>query len=92
MTNDSNGKGTPVRCRNCDAPMTLVRMRKHPGPWPYILMVLGIFFSLFIVGPLVGVPMLILGLYMALSSEVVSLCSDCGAYFKVMLVKTKERS
>jgi hypothetical protein len=67
--------------------MLLVKIRKHPGGWPFVLIVLGLIFTLFFIGPIIGVPMMLLGIYMVTYHEIISLCPSCGAYFKVMGIK-----
>ncbi|HIJ67921.1 MAG TPA: hypothetical protein HPP57_00285, partial [Deltaproteobacteria bacterium] len=52
--------------------------------WPWLLIGLGVVFSLFIVGATVGLPMLLLGAYMATATMTVNQCTRCGYYFKVL--------
>ena len=72
-----------VDCRQCHAPMEVLRVKKHPGRWPSVLMVSGVLCCLFFVGALVGIPLLLLGIYMAMAKETISHCPSCGHYFKV---------
>ncbi|HIJ58063.1 MAG TPA: hypothetical protein HPP41_00140 [Deltaproteobacteria bacterium] len=72
-----------VDCRHCQSPMEIIKTKKYPGRWPLVVMVLGVFCSLFFFGALIGIPMLLLGIYMATAKEVISLCPNCGHYFKV---------
>lgn len=74
-----------VKCRHCGSEMHLVTVKKYPGNWPWILIGLGILFSLFIVGAAVGIPMLLLGIYMATAMMTANQCQKCGYYFKVLL-------
>jgi hypothetical protein len=90
MNNSTETKGSPVECNQCDTPMLLVKAKKYPGAWPYVLIVLGVIFTLFFIGPIIGVPMLLLGFYMVTVREVISLCPSCGAYFKVIGIKRKK--
>ena len=55
------------------------------GRWPTVLIVAGVFCSLFLIGALVGIPMLLLGIYMATARETISCCSNCGHYYKVWM-------
>jgi hypothetical protein len=72
-----------VDCRNCHSPMELRRTKKYPGKWSLVLVVSGVFCCLFFIGVLVGIPMLLLGIYMATARQTISHCPNCGHYFKV---------
>ncbi|HIJ76082.1 MAG TPA: hypothetical protein HPP81_05140 [Deltaproteobacteria bacterium] len=73
-----------VKCRHCGSEMRVVTVKKYPGNWPWLLIGLGVVFSLFIVGATVGLPMLLLGAYMATATMTVNQCTRCGYYFKVL--------
>jgi hypothetical protein len=72
-------------CRQCQGPMEIIKTKKYPGRWPLVLMVSGVFCSLFFVGVLIGIPMLLAGIYMATAKETISHCPNCGHYFKVWM-------
>ena len=74
-----------VDCLHCHTRMELLKKKKYPGRWPIVLMVAGVFCSLFFIGALLGIPMLLLGIYMAMVQETVSHCPNCGHYFKVWI-------
>lgn len=74
-----------VACRHCGNRMLTARVRKYDGAWPWILIASGALFSLFIVGALVGIPVLLLGIYAATAREVVRHCDKCGYYYKALL-------
>ena len=74
-----------VECRECHTQMELLRVKKHPGRWPPVLMISGVVCCLFFVGALIGIPMLLLGIYMATAKETMSHCPNCGHYFKVLI-------
>ena len=72
-----------VACTHCQTRMELSHVKKYPGRWPAVLIAAGVFCCLFLIGALVGIPMLLLGIYMATAKETISRCPDCGHYFKV---------
>ena len=47
----------------------------------------GAFCFLFMGGPLLGIPMVIAGIYMVTAEMTISYCSECGHYFKVFLAE-----
>jgi len=65
--------------------MELLKVKKYPGRWPAVLVVTGVFCCLLLVGALVGIPMLLLGIYMATAHETISHCPNCGHYYKVWM-------
>lgn len=73
-----------VDCRHCKTPMEVVRTKKYPGKGSIALIAGGLFFSLFFLGILVGVPMLIVGIYMFTAKVTISHCPGCGYYYKVL--------
>ena len=79
-------KKKPVECRHCHADMELLTVKKYTGKWPYALVVTGVFCSLFVIGALVGIPLLLLGIYMLTAEQAISYCPSCGHYFKVWLL------
>jgi len=72
-----------VECSHCHNRMELLRIKKYTGRYPLVLVILGVFCSLFFFGALVGIPILLSGIYMAKARETISHCSNCGHYFKV---------
>lgn len=77
----------PVECRHCRTDMELLTVKKYTGKWSYVLVVTGVFCSLFIVGALVGIPLLLLGIYRMTAKQAINYCPNCGHYFKVWLVE-----
>ena len=73
-----------VRCRYCEGEIQVVTVKRYPGNWPWILVGLGVVFSLFIVGATLGIPLVLLGIYMATATMTVNRCRKCGYYFKVV--------
>ena len=72
-------------CIHCHTRMEVFRVKKYPGKWPTIVVVAGVFCCLFLIGALVGIPLLLLGIYMATAKETISRCPKCGHYFKVWM-------
>ena len=83
--NAAKPKGPAVGCRHCDGTMEVLSVKKHSGKWPLILIVAGLFCFFFLGGPLLGVPMLLLGIYMYTAQVTISYCEQCGHYFRVWL-------
>ena len=78
-----DGNRDTVVCTQCLTQMDVLQVRKYPGRWPTVLMAAGAVSCVFFVGPLVGIPVLLLGIYTATAKETISLCPKCGHYFKV---------
>jgi hypothetical protein len=70
-------------CQHCQDRMVVEEVRKHPGSWPKVLCGLGLLFSMFMVGPIVGIPMLLIGIYMYQAKETICLCPSCGYHYQV---------
>ncbi len=90
MGEDPIMKESNVTCHRCDSSMLLVKIKKYPGWWPHTLTGLGFFLSFLIVGPVVGIPLMLVGIYMLIGSQIVSICPVCGSYFKVMLFNPEQ--
>ena len=89
MDDEYSEAGRSVDCRHCGAKMRLQRIKKHPGSWPYVLASLGLFFTFFIVGALIGIPMLLIGIYMSQSRITIRSCPECGSYYEVYVPEGK---
>ncbi len=70
-------------CRQCDSRMELVNVKKFAGRWPMALIIAGVFCCLFFIGALVGIPLLIGGIYMATAKVNINRCPECGYYYNV---------
>ena len=77
----------PVTCRHCGSEMEIMTVKKHSGKWPYVLLAGGAFCFLFLGGPILGIPMVISGIYMITAKMTISYCPDCGRYYKVYLIE-----
>jgi hypothetical protein len=75
----------PMICSQCQTPMETASIKKYPGNWPTVLICLGIFFTFFFIGAVLGIPMILLGIYMSLAKESVCHCPNCGNYFRILL-------
>lgn len=76
-------------CRHCDTQMVLIRMNRYTGAWPWALIGLGVlaFFFIHFGGPIIGVPMMILGIYLLTAKHTISMCPECGYHFQVLIRK-----
>ena len=72
-------------CTQCHTPMDVLHVKKYPGRWPVILIIAGAVSCVFLIGAVLGIPMLLLGIYMATAKETISRCPKCGHYFKVWM-------
>jgi len=76
-----------IICKYCQDEMSLMTVKTFPGNWPLYMMIIGLLFSFFIVGPLVGIPLLLVGVYMFLSESMVHYCPTCGHFYKILDLK-----
>lgn len=83
---DEKKKRKSVICRHCGSKMDILTIKKHAGKWSYSLLAGGAFCFLFLGGPILGIPMVIGGIYMLTAEMTISYCPGCGHYFKVYLV------
>lgn len=85
-------KDNKALCRHCDTRMTLLTMNKFYGKWPWALLGLGLlaFFFIHFGGPIIGLPMILLGVYLVTAKHTISMCPECGYYFKVLTAKRKK--
>lgn len=63
--------------------MELLISKKHAGNWPIALILLGVFCTLFLGGAILGIPLLLLGIYLYTAKDTISYCSGCGYHFKI---------
>ncbi len=82
MEEDINGTAS---CLHCQTPMEQLKVKKYSGRWPAVLVVTGVLFCLFLIGALIGIPILLMGIYMATAQETISRCPNCGHYFRVWI-------
>ncbi|MBF0573746.1 MAG: hypothetical protein HQK69_08305 [Desulfamplus sp.] len=74
-----------IECRQCGDKMDLVTVKKHTGNWPATFIALGATFTLFIGGPILGVPFILLGVYQYTAKETINYCPSCGYHYRVFL-------
>ena len=74
-----------VECRQCGERMELLTVQKQAGKWPITFMVVGTACTLFIGGPLLGVPLILLGVYQYTAKQIINYCPSCGYHYRVWL-------
>lgn len=89
MDNEFTRERCTSDCRHCGMKMGLQRIKKHPGAWPYVIGGLGLFLTLFMAGPFIGIPMILIGIYMGQSRLTIRLCPECGYYYEVYVPDKK---
>ena len=89
MAKTATIKDNLAMCNHCDTQMVLLKMNKYPGNWPWILIGLGLlaFFFIHFGGPIIGLPMILLGAYLVTVKQVISMCPKCGYHFHALIVK-----
>jgi len=76
-----------ARCPQCQTRMKFLQVKKYSGKLPLTLVGSGVFSCLSFVGTLVGIPLILGGIYMATVQEIVNCCPNCGYHFKVLVPK-----
>ena len=71
-----------IQCSKCGEDMELMTAKKHTGKSPLVLMAGGIFCILFIGGALLGIPLLLLGIYQFTAKQIINYCPGCGYHYK----------
>ena len=89
MVDEEMSGARSANCQHCGMKMRLQRIKKYPGAWPYVIGGLGLFLTFFMVGSFLGIPMILVGVYMSQSSQTIRLCPECGYYYEVYLYKKK---
>ena len=64
-------------CPQCGARIELRQIKKYPGNMPLMLTGLGVLGILFFVGALVGIALILGGIYMLTARETVRYCPSC---------------
>lgn len=93
MTSAGKIKDSNAICMHCDTRMVVIKVKKHPGKWPISFLVFGLTSFLFIHfgGPIVGIPLMLLGGYMFMAEEVLNMCPKCGYYFDVLCARRADQ-
>nr|WCC90925.1 hypothetical protein [Desulfobacteraceae bacterium] len=78
--------GKSVVCRYCQDEMERMTVKTFPGNWPLGIMIVGLICCFLVIGPLVGIPLLIVGIYMLLAENPINFCPSCGHYYKILNV------
>ncbi|MBF0451849.1 MAG: LITAF-like zinc ribbon domain-containing protein [Candidatus Magnetomorum sp.] len=74
-----------IECQYCADDMEIMQVKKFSGKWPITLIVAGLFCTLFFVGPLIGLPMLLIGIYMATAEDTIRFCPSCGNFYRIWI-------
>ncbi|MBF0209272.1 MAG: hypothetical protein HQK68_00155 [Desulfamplus sp.] len=74
-----------IECRQCGDKMDLITVKRHSAKWPATFVALGATCTLFIGGPILGVPLMLLGVYQYTSKQTVSYCPSCGYHYRVFM-------
>ncbi|KPA16224.1 hypothetical protein MHK_003562 [Candidatus Magnetomorum sp. HK-1] len=83
MTSDNQLRQSVI-CKYCQDEMELITVKTFPGNWPLITMIIGFVFCFLVVGPFVGIPLLLVGIYMFLAENIIHYCPSCGHFYKVL--------
>jgi len=89
MAESINVKDSSAHCRHCDTQMVVIKVKKYPGKWPLALLGLGFICFLFIHfgGPIIGIPMMLIGWHMFSADQLLNMCPRCGYHFDVLSVR-----
>ncbi|MBF0100844.1 MAG: hypothetical protein HQK77_08055 [Desulfobacterales bacterium] len=82
---------TEVECSQCSSLMEILSVKKYGGKWPIIFMISGVFCLLFLGGPILGIPLLLIGFYTLTENLTISYCPKCGHYFKIYLIEKDQK-
>ncbi|MBF0468661.1 MAG: hypothetical protein HQK61_07225 [Desulfamplus sp.] len=78
-----------IECRQCGERMDILTVKKYNGSWPGIFMASGAVCILFIGGPVLGVPLLLLGVYQYTAKQTISYCPSCGYHYRIFVSDEK---
>ncbi len=80
MNQAKHNQEDSIACRQCDGDMVALTVKKYDGKWPLFLIIGGFFSCFFLGGPLLGVPVLLMGIYMLAAEITILYCQNCGRY------------
>jgi hypothetical protein len=80
---EAKQKKSSMNCRQCQGDMEFLTVKKHSGKWPVGLIVAGLLCFFFLGGPFLGIPLLLLGIYMQTAEVSINYCDQCGYYHRV---------
>jgi hypothetical protein len=73
-----------VECRHCQAKMVVSDVKRYTGKWPLAVGGVGVATCL-VGGVLIGIPLLLGGIYMSTARQTICHCPECGFHYKVWL-------
>ncbi|MBF0252844.1 MAG: hypothetical protein HQL29_03415 [Candidatus Omnitrophica bacterium] len=79
--------GKVLICNLCSGEMKEYKGRRYSMRAAMTFIVIGAFACLFWVGPVLGLPLAMIGIYMAGSKRELWLCQDCGAGYEKVDIK-----
>ncbi|MBF0384288.1 MAG: hypothetical protein HQL27_00300 [Candidatus Omnitrophica bacterium] len=79
-------------CNLCNGEMQPYSGPRHSRKFGGVLIVGGVFSSLFFIGPVLGIPLLIMGLYMTGSKRQLWVCKDCNTAIERIELKPEEKA
>jgi hypothetical protein len=79
--------GKVMICNLCNGEMKEYTGRRYGMKAAVVFIVLGLLACLFWVGPVLGLPLALIGIYMAASKREMWICQDCAAAYEKVDVK-----
>jgi len=73
-----------IVCRYCNENMERMKIKSFSNVLSVGLIAGGAFCTFLFVGPILGVPMLISGIYMTAAEKTINYCPSCGHYYKTL--------
>ena len=71
-------KAKAIICKQCDGVMTTKRVAKHSQFAALLFIIVGIILCCTFVGALIGVPLILVGLYFGIGINTFWVCRNCG--------------
>jgi len=84
-------KQKPMLCTVCNGEMVPYTGKRYSGKVSGFMIVAGIFCTLFWVGAVLGLPLLIAGIYMRGSKRQLWVCEDCKAAIERIELRPREK-
>ena len=85
MNSDMNTlHGKSVICRYCQDQMERMSVKTFSEKWALGMMIMGLICCLFVIGPLIGIPIFLFGIYMWMAENTINYCPSCGHYYKIL--------
>ncbi len=77
------GEKNTMECIQCKTRIKTITVRKYNGSWPIVISVAGTLFFFLLGGFFLGIPVLILGIYLLTAKRTLNLCPECGYFYEV---------